>query len=227
MSRGIRIACIDALRHPLRFCLSRPFGASWILYAATYAVSNTSQTLTRNLDKAVSSSITFAATMLVNVPLGIWKDISFAQTYGVSKAATASTTQSVTPCPSKVSRAATLTFLARDGLTIFGSFVLAPAAASSIPDSMANNAHTKTLITQLTVPVISQWFATPLHLLGLDFHNRQQSIHFSGRMHRIKGDLLSSTLMRCLRIIPAFGVGCIANVEARLAFQNIATRITQ
>jgi hypothetical protein len=226
MSRGIRIACIDALHHPLRFCLSRPFGASWILYAATYALSNTSQTLTRNLEKTLSSSITFAATMLVNVPLGVWKDISFARTYGASKAAT-TTMQSVTLFPSKVSKAATLTFLARDGLTIFGSFVMAPAMASSIPDSVANDAHTKALITQLSVPIISQWFATPLHLLGLDFHNRQQRVNFSGRIHRIKGDLLSSTLMRCVRIIPAFGVGCIANAEARLAFQNIATEIIQ
>lgn len=182
----------------------------WALYATTYAVANGSETLANEFQMAAVGTITFVSTMLVNVPMGVWKDVRFAQWFGANSA----TGKHVSTQRSKVPRAATGTFLLRDAVTIFGSFTMAPAMSAIIPDSLTSNPHAKLIVTQLTVPVLSQLGATPLHLLGLDFYNRQQ-VGMSDRVTQIKRDLPSATLVRCLRIIPAFGFGCIANMETR------------
>lgn len=213
---------IDALKSPLRFALGRPFVLVWALYAATYTVSNTSVTLTRLFDKALVGTVTFINTTLVNVPLGIWKDVRFAQMFSVP---TASPTARTTPTPAPAVTAtvvrkglpklASATFLIRDCITIAGSFTMAPALAGMVPDSLSSNPHTKAMISQLTVPVVSQFFATPVHLLGLDQYARAHGISWTERAERVRRDLFTATIMRSLRIIPAFGVGGIVNMETR------------
>ena len=60
----------------------------WTLYAATYTTANAVESigtaLTAGADRILISSITFISTCLVNVPLGVWKDVRFVQTYGRS-----------------------------------------------------------------------------------------------------------------------------------------------
>ncbi|KAI9933003.1 hypothetical protein MW887_009257 [Aspergillus wentii] len=168
--RGLRAHAIAALRHPGRFVFSRPFGLVWTLYAATYAVANATDTVTRETHPSSSASITFISTFAVNVPLGVWKDISFAQLFGNSPDPIAKTALRSTRA---VSTAATATFLVRDAATIFGSFTLAPWCSELIPDSLTSHSHSKTVITQMVVPVLSQLVATPIHLIGLDLYNRQ------------------------------------------------------
>lgn len=72
---------------------------------------------------------------------------------------------------------------------------------------------------QLLVPVFSQVFATPIHLLGLDMYSHPNS---TSRMSRIRQNLGATTLVRCARIIPAFGVGLIANTGLRDYFHSKA-----
>lgn len=162
-------------------------------------------------------TITFVSTTVVNVPLGVWKDISFAQIYGASSL---SPEQQLKKLKSRVPRSATATFLFRDSLTIFGSFTLAPSMSAMIPDSLTTNHHAKAMITQLTVPVLSQLAATPVHLVGLDLYNRPGA-SVRERALQVRRDIVSATFVRCLRIIPAFGFGCIANLEARAALHGI------
>lgn len=205
-----------ALKDPGRFVFSRPFGLIWSLYAATYSVANGTETVAKEAYPLKSDLITFASTFLVNVPLGVWKDVRFAQLFGSCPDATDAAAKTTVRTASRVaSMAVTATFLLRDGVTIFGSFTLAPYCTTLIPDQAAGNPHTKTVVTQMAVPVLSQLVATPLHLLGLDLYSRPDRIPWSSRLAMIRSNLAATTAMRCVRIVPAFGVGCLANMGLR------------
>ncbi|KAF5545475.1 hypothetical protein FNAPI_9151 [Fusarium napiforme] len=202
LTQGMKVHSLNAIKHPGSFIFSRAFGYVWTLYGATAAV----------------GTITFVNTMIVNVPLGVLKDVRFAQMFSAST----TPTDKVAPVAKPgVPRAATATFLMRDAITIFGSFTMAPWLSSLIPDSLSSSPHSKAIISQLTVPIFSQFFATPVHLLGLDLYARPRGIPWVERSAQIRRDLFSATILRSLRIIPAFGVGCVANMEARSRFHKL------
>lgn len=163
--------------------------------------------------------LTFLSTTMVNVPMGVWKDIRFAQMFG-SNATRAGVVRPPLVQNRGVARAATAIFLLRDSVTIFGSFTLAPRLSEMIPDDLTAHPHAKPVISQLTVPVLTQLVATPLHLLGLDLYMRQHAVSFADRLVQSQRYLASSTVVRCIRIIPAFGFGCLANMELRSFFHN-------
>lgn len=208
--------------------MTRPFALVWALYAATYSVANVTDTISHQLEIAAAGTVTFATTMLANVPFALWKDMEFARQYGTGRgpdakiaSAGASISQNPTaPQNKSMARAAAAIFLVRDGVTIFGSFTLAPYLSDAIPDHLATHPHAKPIITQLTVPVLTQLVATPLHLLALDIYTRQYSMPLLDRIKRSQQYVVSSTLLRGVRIIPAFGIGCLANMELRSAFHT-------
>ncbi|CAM1509725.1 Fc.00g000600.m01.CDS01 [Cosmosporella sp. VM-42] len=217
---GLRMHTVSALRHPGKFLYSRPFGLVWTLYAGTYAVASCAESLATEFQAAATGTITFVSTMLVNVPLGVWKDLRFARYFGASNVPSVS--QPTIPLlRPKVPKAATTTFLLRDAVTIFGSFTLAPLLSAAVPDSLATNPHTKIILTQLTVPMLTQVVATPLHLLGLDLYNRHDAVTLAARFRRNIAGLPSSTVVRCIRILPAFGFGCLSNMETRAFFHKV------
>ncbi|KAJ5385097.1 hypothetical protein N7517_003008 [Penicillium concentricum] len=220
--RGLRRHALGALRQPGLFVFQRPFGIVWALYAATYSVANVTDTISRKFEIAAAGTIIFATTMMANVPLALWKDIRFAQEYGTGNGPDAKTSKAhiiSVPLQNKsLARTAAAIFLVRDGVTIFGSFTLAPWLSDAIPDGLAAHPHAKPIITQLTVPVLTQLVATPLHLLALDMYTRQYTMPFMERVKHSQQYLPSSTLLRCARIIPAFGIGCLTNMELRSAF---------
>ncbi|KXG45188.1 uncharacterized protein PGRI_041010 [Penicillium griseofulvum] len=219
--RGLRRHALGALRQPSLFVFQRPFGIVWALYAATYSVANVTDTISRKFEITAAGTITFATTMMANVPLALWKDIRFAEEYGTGNGPDAKTSKAsvcVLPQNKSLARTAAAIFLVRDGVTIFGSFTLAPWLSDAIPDSLAAHPHAKPIITQLTVPVLTQLVATPLHLLALDMYTRQYTMPFLERVKHSQQYLPSSTLLRCFRIIPAFGIGCLTNMELRSAF---------
>ncbi|KAJ5163064.1 uncharacterized protein N7500_004894 [Penicillium coprophilum] len=222
--RGLRRHALEALRQPGLFVFQRPLGIVWALYAATYSVANVTDTVSRQLEIAAAGTITFATTMMANVPLALWKDIRFAQEYGTGNGPDAKTSKaSIISVPfqnKSLARSAAAIFLVRDGVTIFGSFTLAPWLSDAIPDYLATHPHAKPIITQLTVPVLTQLVATPLHLLALDMYTRQYTMPLLERVKHSQQYLPSSTLLRCVRIIPAFGIGCLTNMELRSAFHT-------
>ncbi|KAL3439683.1 hypothetical protein BDV09DRAFT_191234 [Aspergillus tetrazonus] len=218
VSQTLRSSTHHALAHPARFILSRAHGHVFALYAATYTVANGTETVTRQTHPSLSDAITFACTFLVNVPLGVWKDIRFAQLFGASNQPNTPSSARAVPLPiikqtGPITAAATL--LLRDAVTIYGSFTLAQQCAESIPDSLASHPYSKTVFTQLVVPVLSQLVATPLHLLGLDLYNRQYDVPWADRGKVVWRDLRAATAVRCARIVPAFGVGYLVNMGLR------------
>ncbi|WQF82120.1 hypothetical protein CDEST_07134 [Colletotrichum destructivum] len=232
--RGLISQLRSAIRRPRGFFLTRPLGIVWTLYAATYVTANAATTVAVRYDGAAAvGTATFASTLLVNVPLGVWKDLRFAEIFGsgstleAGKSVTTTTTTTTTAAaPRGLPRAATATFLLRDAVTIFGSFTLPGWVSSAIPDSVMVSSHSKTTITQLAVPVVSQLVASPIHLIALDYYERQTRLPFSDRVARTRGHVPSTVVMRCVRIIPAFGIGCLANLEFRTFFQSWASRVT-
>ncbi|KAL3475761.1 hypothetical protein BJX99DRAFT_259018 [Aspergillus californicus] len=189
------------------------------LYAATYSVTNGTETITQQNHPSISPAATFICTFLANVPLGVWKDIKFAQIFGTSSQTDPGRKNATLPVPKKTGpAAATATLLVRDAITIFGSFTLAQRCVNVIPNWLASHPWSKTIFTHMVVPVLSQPVATPLHLLGLDLYNRQYRRPWPDRFAVVWRDLPSATAVRCVRIIPAFGFGCLVNMGLRSLF---------
>lgn len=203
----------------------------WTLYAATYTTANSVSSLANAfMDRShevLMNSITFVATCAVNVPLGVWKDVRFVRTFGRSNVAPAglvsaplATNIRQTPqSPTRFPRAVGATFLARDAITILGSFNLPRMVSERLP--MAD-AAARMAAAQLLVPVLSQILATPVHLLGLDLYSNPQKSQAGERRKRIQKSLPGTTAVRCARIVPAFGVGGIVNTRLRAWFHGEA-----
>ncbi|KAH8730552.1 hypothetical protein GQ44DRAFT_606517 [Phaeosphaeriaceae sp. PMI808] len=208
----LRLHILSLFRQPRLFFAAKPFLYVWALYASTYTTANSVESISKAViskgDQILINSITFLSTCVVNVPLGIWKDIRFVQAYG----------QQTTPIVTPIVGA---TFLLRDATTIFGSINLPPMISKSISDSHFDDPAMKMATLQLAVPIFSQVVATPIHLLALDFYNNPQKEGSPSRAARMRRNVLPTTAMRCSRIIPAFGIGLIANTGLRKYFHGI------
>ena len=55
------------------------------------------------------------------------------------------------------------------------------------------------------------------HLLGLDLCSSHTG---PGRLLRVSQSLAPTTIARCFRVVPAFGVGCVVNTELRSLFNR-------
>ncbi|KAF3399749.1 hypothetical protein F1880_008047 [Penicillium rolfsii] len=195
--RSLHAHTLAALRNPARFVFQVPFGLIWTLYAATYAVANGADTIGTELKAPASGMITFLSTTIVNVPLGVWKDLKYAQTFGVQRGLDNVKTVRKSLVQNRgVARAATAMFLARDSITIFGSFTLAPRLAEVITDDLTSHPHAGPIISQLTVPVLTQLVATPLHLFALDLYIRQHHAPLSDRIVQSQRYVGSTTVLR-------------------------------
>lgn len=238
-----------SITQPATFLTSRPSLLVWSLYAATFTTANTSETLFNevfpHVDRAIAGATTFISTFFVNTSIGIWKDVKFAQLFGHRTTANTSAESKISNPSSQatgaaksgasamaarsVSRSIPLAtysaFLFRDGLTIFGSFNLAPMVSASIPDFVASNELLKILVAHLGVPAAIQWINTPIHLFGLDLYNRAPPIPIKDRINRVTRDMVGASLLRMCRIIPAFGIGGFANTEGRTFLQHHLNRI--
>ncbi|RKK67478.1 hypothetical protein BFJ69_g14480 [Fusarium oxysporum] len=189
---GLRRHSQNCLKKPGSFIFSRPFGIVWVLYAVTFGTANATETVASRLKSTTISSLSFIPISLVNVPLGIWKDLKLAQIYSAQPTERANVRQVV----KRVSRASMTAFLIRDSATMFGSFTLPTLLASAVPDSVFASPHGKIMATQTTVPILSQIVSTPVHLLGLDYYNRNSGATVVERLSRIRADIMPATVVR-------------------------------
>ena len=190
------------------------------LYATTFIVANSADSLCSELaPEALAAPVVFVSTFAFNVPLGVWKDVRFSQLFvrpgkagrGVQVAKLATT---AAPKPT------TAAFLVRDAITIFGSFTLPGWVSEGIPKSLMPDPASREVLTQMMVPMLSQVAATPIHLLGLDLYSRQDGAGMRQRLSRTRKYVPGTTTARCFRIIPAFGIGVLANKHLRANFQG-------
>ncbi|KAK9424126.1 putative Mitochondrial fission process protein 1 [Seiridium unicorne] len=201
----------------------------WTLYAATYFTANTSDTLIERYldpDKTPIGKLVPFAVFAVNIPLSVWKDVRFAQFFGNRlDAGPRSTVSAAVACvtgPRNMPISVSAAFLARDIITVFGSFAIDPYVSAVIPDSLAQTAHAKASASQLIVPAITQIVAPPAHLLGLDLYNGLSASGLLDRIGKARLNLLSTTIVRAFRLIPAYGIRIIFNTRLRPSLRSDA-----
>ena len=225
LAKALRSNILCSFQHPRLFFGTKPFFVIWMLYAATYVTANTVETTARHLtneaDKLFVQSVTFLSTITVNVPLGVWKDVQFVQLFGRPSASVATRVEGAKRTPpvqsGRFPTTVASTFLIRDAITIFGAVNLPPIISSALREETFAHPLLKMATVQLLVPVFSQIFATPIHLLGIDMYSHPDS---AARLSRITHNLKATTMVRCARIVPAFGVGLIANTGLRDHFHK-------
>ncbi len=135
----------------------------------------------------------FIGTTAVNSAACIAKDRAFTRMFG-------------TKAPTGLPWSTYGLFLVRDCATIFASFSLPPLVAERLSKEYNIPSERAQTIAQLSCPVGIQVFSTPLHLLGLNMYN-VQSATTSQRIKTVASQYVGSTLARCGRIFPAFGIG--------------------
>lgn len=219
ISTSLLAATKLALLRPHGFLLSRPFLLIFSLYYSTYFAANTIDTVTSTLEGKRADTITtgpakFAATSAVNMSLCVYKDSQFAKMFGSSSSPAA-----------KIPKLSYALFACRDSLTIFASFnlpaIIAPRLAELPPSVRArfsrllSSESGRTNTAQFLAPAAMQLFSTPLHLLGLDLYNRQGRLGFSERALQVTKNWAVCSFARMGRIVPAFGIGGVANNNMR------------
>lgn len=208
-----------AISRPHGFIASRPFLLIFSLYFSTYFTANSIDTLTSTVenkpaDTVTSGPIKFAATSVVNMSMCVYKDSQFAKMFGNSSAPAA-----------RIPKLSYALFACRDSLTIFASFnlptIIAPRLAelpTPVKEKFSRILGTesgRTNTAQFLAPAAMQVFSTPLHLLGLDFFNRQGKLGVGERVVQVTKNWAVCSFARMGRIVPAFGVGGVVNSQAR------------
>lgn len=208
----------------------------FLVYFGTYATANSFDSIfaaAANHASAKPSSLSPSTVKLLGVSavstsLTVYKDSRFAQMFGASSSPSKSPPNaSSRPKPRPVPPRSYMLFAIRDVLTIYGCFILPPIMAdslTSIPRHVQSqlpldftSAETRARFSQLFLPMMIQFVSTPIHLLGLDIHNRQTAVGVMERAARVKRDLAAAIPTRMLRILPAFGIGGVLNTEFRSA----------
>ncbi|KAJ5895305.1 hypothetical protein N7495_006996 [Penicillium taxi] len=226
---------------PGAFFLGTPFLLIYTLYTSTYLTANVIDTATSTLRNQSYSSVfagpaKFISTTAVNMAICVYKDARFARIFGanspgqtdsnISQKQTSPSSRTtlrppMPPTPS-IPRVSYSLFCLRDSVTIFASFNVPPLIAPLIPDFVAATPAMKAAVAQFACPALMQFVSTPMHLLGLDLYNRQPQggMPWADRMSRIRRDYISSSFARMGKIVPAYGIGGVANVRVRATLMH-------
>lgn len=205
------------LSRPHNLIFSKPFALIWLLYGGTYATANALDTFTSTMNNKSASNVTsgtakFVASSSANVGLCLFKDQSFAKMFGSGGP------------PRPVPLPSYALFTLRDCLTVFASFNVPPLLGPVISRSMGKELEKSIsgqTIAQFAAPATIQVISTPLHLLGLDLYNRGgKEVTWADRWQIVRKNWTVSAVARMCRIVPAFGVGGVANGKMRKSFMG-------
>jgi hypothetical protein len=216
-------------RNPIAYIKSPTFLLMWGVYAATYSTANSLKTImehreyyrTRtpivNPTATTSSNVTsanngklgvFLGTAVVNSSTSLFKDRAFARMFGTSGAATS------------IPMVTFGLWAARDCLVIGSSFILPDIMAKKLVDDWDIKKSDAQKISQLSLPVATQFLAGPIQLLGLDFYNRPLANHtfreaVMDRTRFLIQGYFGVVAARIARIAPGYGIGGIYNTQFR------------
>ena len=177
-----------------------------LLYGGTYLAANASDTFnsaTKGLPSphTESNATKLCAVTSVNLCLSLYKDAQFAKNFGPASAL-------AIPLISYVP------FVVRDCITLSASFHLPGEIAPLLPEAWDRFLSRATIV-QLGAPALSQWVATPLHLLALDLHARRGRLGLGERGRAVKRLWAKASVARMCRVVPAYGFGAVVNGRVR------------
>ena len=201
LSSSVKDSLTQMVKKPATFVRSPAFLLLWGVYGGTYVAVNlaTSVCDKMNATDQQRHMVKFVGVSSVNLGLNVSKDRVFATMFGNGVPR---------PVPMKSIGA----FAARDSMTVFASFNLAPMVAESLAGAEVAGART---IAQLFCPVAIQWLSAPLHLLGLNWYNQPTVASSSERATFVKREYVTTALARSARIFPAFGIAPLINAPLR------------
>ena len=176
----------------------------WFVYGGTYFVANAAETAARHLRRDAKAG-KLAATSAFNSSASLAKDSAFAALYG----------RALAPVP----LASYATWLSRDVMSMGVFFTLPPIVGREVA-KVTGSEKSGYYAAQFCLPLAFQAVVTPVHLLGLDFHNNRGS-SWAQRGALIAREYKNSTLIRMLRMCAPYSLGTIGNRELRGAYGRL------
>jgi len=203
---SLRSSLSSILLHPHYFFISPAFRPMLLLYGGTYLAANASDTFHSAAEGLPASHTESNATKLcavtsVNLCLSLYKDAQFAKNFGP-------------PSALAIPLISYVPFVIRDCLTLSASFHLPGEIAPLLPEAW-DQVLGRATIAQLTAPALSQWVATPLHLLALDLHARRGRLGLAERGRAVGKLWPKASTARMCRVLPAYGFGAVVNGKMR------------
>lgn len=184
---------------PHKFFLSKYFGWIYYVYFSTYTANNCIDSLCKIYKVNDVIPKLFGVTA-VNMFVSITKDAAFAKYFG-------------TKPPSRIPLLTYMIWFVRDMLSIASAFIL-PERLSKVLQKRGQVKSKSDVYSQFSVPIGMQVILLPIHLLGLDIYNNNQSA-LGERGKRIFKNYLPSLPLRFLRMASAYGIGGISNKSFR------------
>ena len=226
------------LRNPIQYVKSPIFLYMWAVYAATYSTANSLKTFmehetttvrsqtSKNQDTKTNSAgapsaamVTFLGTSIVNSGGSLLKDRAYAQMFSGGGA-----TKNATKVFPKISYGLWMT---RDFLVIGSGFVLPDIVSKKLHERNQGSMDLATCkkLSQVTLPIVTQFIAGPLQLLGLDFYNRPLTglstrAAFMERSQFLLQGYSSVVTARIARIIPGYSIGGVLNTHLRDTYRT-------
>ncbi|TPX34200.1 hypothetical protein SmJEL517_g03105 [Synchytrium microbalum] len=173
----------------------------WVVYLGTYGAANTISTVSKRYDVKPGAP-QLVGTTVANMTLSIWKDQALTKMFGTSA-----------PRPLPMSSYAF--FAGRDLMTIGASFTIPPVVSAYLQREAAFTKPVSDVTAQILCPMGIQALTTPVHLWALDLYNNPAR-SVAERVRFIGTQYVPVVSVRAMRVLPAFGIGGLANSNFRL-----------
>ena len=203
--RSLGSSLRSLIRSPFDYLRSFEFLWLWSVNGVTYCMNNLVELGCTHLGLETLVP-KLALVTLTNTVISIMKDKAFARKFGTSSKA-------------GVSRSTVSLWILRDLLVVASAFVLPSAVARGLvsldfePKSASN-------LSQFLCPILIQFLATPIHILGLDLHNNPLDPK-GKRVLRIARLSLANISIRMARSGTLFGIGGLGNKNLRSFFATL------
>lgn len=209
-------------RNPTNYFKSPTFLLMWGVYAATYSTANSLKTISEhqeyknsrrdhkmsNASPEIGKMGVFLGTTFVNSSAALLKDQAYARMFGTNA------TNTVIP---KLTYAC---WIMRDFSVIGSSFILPDLVSGYVANHFNIDEKSARSMSQLALPVATQFVAGPLHYMGLDLYNRDLSTKSwteaaVDRSLSMSRGILPVIAARIARIAPGYGIGGVLNTNLR------------
>lgn len=200
----------DCVLRPRRLLMSVPLWMVWGVYGSTYIAANLSDVyFERNPQGSAGEAIAkLVGTTIVNMSASLVKDVTFAKMFG--KQAEKAVGEACRIPTKRVPMATYGLFLTRDTLTIAGGFTVPPLVSKSLQHGAGMDRTSADRAAQLISPMGMQLLCTPLHLGALNMYNEPNAT-VGERMQQLGRVLPSTTAIRMVRFLGAYGIGGLTN----------------